>query len=65
MSNVRSEISAFETIGCALAVLRRLDYIWYPDDIRDMVTQARSSLAVAQSKIKQRIDPSIQEGTSV
>ena len=56
-------IAAAETIGCALAVLRRLDYVWYDDEIRDMVTKARSTLSVAKSKVRQRIDPTIQEGT--
>jgi hypothetical protein len=48
-------IAVFETIGCALATLRRLDHVWYDEDMRDAVTQARSSLSVTQSKIKERI----------
>jgi hypothetical protein len=46
---------AAETIGCAIAVLRRLDYVRYDDDIREMLTKVRSTLSVAQSKIKERI----------
>lgn len=49
-------IAVFETIGCALATLGRLDHVWYDDDVRDVITQVRSSLSVAQSKIKERID---------
>jgi len=45
-----------ETIGCALAVLRRLDHVWHDKDIRETVTKVRSSLSVAQSKIKERFD---------
>ena len=48
-------IAVFETIGCALAALRRLDSAWYDDDVRDMITKARSTLSVAQSTIKERI----------
>jgi hypothetical protein len=46
----------FEVIGCALAVLQRLDHVWRDDDIRATLTQVRSALAAAQSKIKERID---------
>ncbi len=49
------QIAVFETIGCALAALRRLDHVRYDDDIRAAVTQVRSALSVAQSKIKERI----------
>jgi len=49
-------IAVFETIGCALATLRRLGHVWYDDDVRDQITRVRSSLSVAQSKIKERID---------
>jgi hypothetical protein len=48
-------IAVFETIGCALAALRRLDHVWYDEDVREDITQVRSSLSVAQSKIKERI----------
>jgi len=58
-----NRISVFETIGCSIAVLHRLDVIWYDDDIRDIVTKVRSSLSVAQSKVKERIDHPIKEGT--
>ena len=58
-------IRAIETIGSALAVLHRLDHVRYDDDVRDLITKARSSLSVAQSKVKQRIDLAIQEGTPV
>ena len=49
-------VAAFETIGCALATLRRLDHVWYDEDIRASIAQARSTLSVSQSKIKERID---------
>lgn len=49
-------IAVSETICCALAVLRRLGSAWYDEDVRNMITQARSTLSVAQSKIKKRID---------
>jgi hypothetical protein len=49
-------IAVFETIGCALATLRRLGHIWYDEDIRTAITAARSNLSIAQSKVKQRID---------
>lgn len=48
--------AAFETIGCALAVLRRFDYIGNIADVRDSIKQVRSMLSLAQSKLKQRID---------
>ena len=59
-------IAAHEASGCALAALRRiesLDYSWCASDVRDAITQARSTLSAAQSKVKQQIDQSIQEGT--
>lgn len=49
-------IAVFETIGCALAALRRLDQAWYDEDVRDTLTKIRSSLSVAQTTIKERID---------
>lgn len=49
-------IAVFETIGCALATLRRLDHVWYDEDVRDAITKARSTLSVAQSTIKERVD---------
>ena len=55
-SNRDYRIAAFETIGCALAVLRRLDHIRYDADIRETLMHVRSTLSVAQSKIKERID---------
>ena len=58
-----NRIVACETIGGSLAVLRRLDVVWCDDDIRAAITQARSTLSVAQSKVKERIDQPIQEGT--
>jgi hypothetical protein len=48
-------IAVVETIGCALAALRRVDSAWYDDDVRDMITKARSTLSVAQSTLKERI----------
>ena len=50
-------IAVFETIGCALATLRRLDHVWYDGDIHETITKVRASLSVAQSKIKERIEP--------
>lgn len=50
-----ARIAVFETIGCALATLGRLDHVWYDADIRNMITKARASLSVAQSKIKERL----------
>ena len=49
-------IAASETIGCALATLRRFNHVWCDADIRMSVTQARLLLAVAQSRVKERID---------
>lgn len=49
-------IAVFETIGCALATLRRLDHAWYDEDLREVITQVRGTLSVTQSKIKERID---------
>ena len=51
-------IAAFEAIAGSLAVLRRLDYIWCDDDVRDALTRARTILSTAQSMIKERIDGS-------
>jgi hypothetical protein len=48
--------AAFHTIGCALATLRRLDHVWYDDDLRGHITQARRTLSVTQSALKQKID---------
>jgi len=56
-------IAVFETIGCAMAVLRRLDYLQFDADVRETIVRVRSTLSVAQSKVKQRIDQPIQEGT--
>jgi hypothetical protein len=49
-------VTAFETIGSAIAVLRKLDYIWCDEDVRDALTRVRATLSVAQSTIKARID---------
>lgn len=49
-------VSVFETFGCALAALRRINYVWCDDDVRESLTQVRSALSVAQSKIKERIE---------
>jgi hypothetical protein len=49
-------IAVFETIGCALATLRRLDHVWYDADVRDEITRVRASLSVTQTKIKERIE---------
>lgn len=55
------QIVVFETIGCALAVLRRLNHVWYDEDIRERITAARAALSVTQSMAKQRIDESFVE----
>lgn len=49
-------IAVFQICGCALAVLKRLDQLWCDEDIREALTQVRSALSVAQSKIKERLD---------
>lgn len=49
-------IAVRETIGCALASLRRLDHIWYDEDIRETITAVRATLSIAQSKVRERID---------
>lgn len=49
-------VTAFETIGSAIAVLRKLDYIWCDEDVRDALTRVRATLSVAQSTIKERLD---------
>ena len=49
-------IAAFETIGCALATLGRLDHVWYDDDLRSRITEARRTLSVTQSALKEKID---------
>lgn len=54
-------IAAFETIGCALATLRRLDHVWYDEDVRVTLTEVRSALSIAQSKVKQRIGEPLEE----
>lgn len=48
-------ILAIEAIGGALSTLCRLDHVWCDEDVRETLTQARVSLARAQSKIKERI----------
>jgi len=50
------QVATVETVGSAMAVLRRLDYGCLDADIRRALTDARSALAVVQSKIKERID---------
>ena len=59
-------IAVFETIGCAMASLRRLrlDHVWYDEDLRATITAVRSTLSVAQSKVKERIDEPIVERTA-
>ena len=62
LKKLRDDSQLYETIGCALASLRRLDdVVWYGDDedLSTALTAARSALLVAQSKVKQRIDESI------
>lgn len=48
-------IAAVEVIGAALSALRRLDHVWYDEDVRETLSQARAALARAQSKIRERI----------
>lgn len=48
-------VAAFENIGAALAVLRRLDSLRLDDDVRGEVTRARQTLSVTQSRIYERI----------
>jgi hypothetical protein len=48
-------VSAFENLGAALSVLRRLDSLRLDDDVRNEVTCARQTLSVAQSRIHERI----------
>lgn len=55
------QLVVVETIGCALATLRRLDHVWYDEDIRSAITEVRSALSVAQSKLRARIDEPIVE----
>lgn len=50
------QIAVFETIGCALATLGRLDHVWYDEDTRAEISQVRAALSATQSKIKERID---------
>lgn len=57
-------IVVFETIGCALATLRRLSHVWHDEDIRATIMEVRSTLSVAQSTVKERIDEPIVERTS-
>jgi hypothetical protein len=49
-------IVVVETVGCALAVLRRLDHTWCDEDVRGILTQVRSELSRAQSRLKERIN---------
>jgi hypothetical protein len=49
-------IAACEAIGGGLALLHRLDHVWYDADVRETLTQVRSALSVAQSKVKERIE---------
>ena len=63
--NHRRRLAAFETIGCAIAVLQRLeslDYAWCDDDVKNAIAKARSSLSIAQSKVRDRIDNPVQVG---
>jgi hypothetical protein len=49
-------VAASQTIGCALATLRRLDHIWYDDDLCSRMTEARRTLSVTQSVLKEKLD---------
>jgi hypothetical protein len=49
-------IVACEAIGGSLALLHRLDHVWYDADLRETLMQVRAALSVAQSKIKKRIE---------
>lgn len=48
-------VAAFENVGAAIAVLRRLDSLRLDDDVRGEITRVRQMLAVAQSRIHERI----------
>ena len=48
-------VAAFENIGAAIAVLRRLDSRCLDDDVRDDIARARQTLSAAQSRIHERI----------
>lgn len=63
-SRREQQIVVVETIGCALATLRRLNHVWYDEDIRSTITEVRSALSVAQSKVRARIDEPIVERKS-
>lgn len=60
-SRREQQLIVVETIGCALATLRRLDHVWYDEDIRSTITKVRSALSVAQSEVRSRIDEPIVE----
>jgi hypothetical protein len=63
--DLRRRLAAFETIGCSIAVLQRLeslDYAWCDEDVKIAITEARSLLSIAQSKVKQRIDNPVPAG---
>ena len=49
-------VAAFHTIGCALATLRRLDHVWFDAELRSRITEARRTLSVTQSVLKDKID---------
>jgi hypothetical protein len=55
--------AAFENLGAALAVLRRLNSLRLDDDVRDEVTRARQALSVTQSRILMRIQ-ALKQGAS-
>ena len=54
-------VAVFETIGCALATLGRLDHVWFDDDVRASIITARQTLSVARSKIRDKIDAPVEE----
>lgn len=49
-------IAAVEVIGCAISTLNRLDHAWCDEDVREILTQVRATLSIAQSKTRERID---------
>jgi hypothetical protein len=58
--DLRRRLAAFETIGCAISVLQRLESL--DEDVKVRITEARSRLSVAQSKVKERIDNPVPAG---
>jgi hypothetical protein len=56
--------TAYEAIGCALAILERLKYRAVPDEIHHTVTRAKQELAEAQMELHRLTGP-LHEGGRV